>query len=379
MRTGKSTRQLMFIGTMMAAAALLAACGTSTGPSAASSSGSGSGAASSQVAKAQAFIKTYESTPTSMPITTPLKAKPPTAKTLVYLQCDVSQCADISKGLQAATAVVGWTLKVVDYQSANPATLIAGLQQALQYKPAAVIVTGIPSAAWSGELAAYQQAGVPIIEGYTTDKVSGDIVANIGGYPNSYLNGQIIANWVIADSGGRANIVSYQVPDFPILAAFDSGFADTISKDCPSCSITPIKATIAQALGGQGPSQVVSALQSNPSANYVVTDDAPWIDGLPSALSAANLHVKVVGQSGDTAAETAVKSGQEDAFTGLATVPGAWSMLDAALRHVEGLPMDPKEGLLPTELLTNKVSFTVSDSFDEPSNYAQLFKALWKL
>ncbi len=376
----------MVVGALATTAVLLAACSSSSSSSSASSGASSSSAATSssssasgQVATAEAFVKKYEQVPTSIPLTTPLKSKPPTGKTLVFMKCDISQCTDIATGLQAATAAVGWTLKTIDYQSANPATLISGLQQGLQYHPVAAIVTGIPSAAWSSELAAYQAAGVPIIEGYTGDPLSKEIIANNGGVPYTTLVGQIIANWVIADSNGKANIVSYQVSSFPVLAAFDTSFEKTIRDGCPACSITPIQATIAQAVGGQGPSQIVSTLQRDPSANYVVTDDATWIDGLPSALSAAGLHVKVAGESGDTAALTAVKTGTENAFTGLATIPGAWNMVDAALRYVEGMPVPAADGQLPVQLLTKNVPFTVSNSYNLPANYPQLFKTLWKV
>lgn len=382
MRIGRSIRPIKLAGAMLAAAALLAACSTSSssGSSAASSSGTSSGGSSSEVAKAQAFVKKYEQVPTGIPTTTPLKSKPPTGKTIVFMHCtDVSQCTDIGTGLQAATAAVGWTLKEIDYQSANPATLVSALQQGLQYHPVAAIVTGIPSAAWSSELAAYKQAGVPIIEGYTADPLGNGIIANVGGTPYTTLVGQIIANWVIADSGGKANIVSYQVPDFPVLAAFDKGFTDTIDSGCSACKITPVTGTIAQATSGQGPSQIVSALQRDPSANYVVTDDATWIDGLPSALSAAGLHVKVAGESGDVQALTAVKNGTEHAFTGLATIPGAWTMLDAALRYVEGMPVPAEDAQLPVQLLTKNVPFTVANSYNLPANYEELWKTLWKV
>ena len=53
----------------------------------------------------------------------PLKSKPPTGNTLVWLKCDVNQCVDEGNGLQAATQALGWTYKELDYKSADPATL----------------------------------------------------------------------------------------------------------------------------------------------------------------------------------------------------------------------------------------------------------------
>ena len=52
---------------------------------------------------------------------------------------------------------------------------------------------------------------------------------------------------------------------------------------------------------GKAPSDLVSALRSNSSANYLVFDDGPFADGITSALSAAGLSgkVKVIGEAAD--------------------------------------------------------------------------------
>ncbi len=65
------------------------------------------------------------------------------------------------------------------------------------------------------------------------------------------------------------------------------------------------------------------------------------------------------------------------AFTGVALNYSAWAMLDAVLRHLEGTPIPANEGLLPIQLLAKDTNFTVSESYDEPADYAAQMEKLW--
>ena len=59
-----------------------------------SSSSAGGSSGGSGVAAAKAATAKNKIAPTSIPQTTPLKTKPPTGKTFVFLKCsDVNQCA----------------------------------------------------------------------------------------------------------------------------------------------------------------------------------------------------------------------------------------------------------------------------------------------
>ncbi len=101
------------------------------------------------------------------------------------------------------------------------------------------------------------------------------------------------------------------------------------------------------------------------------------MDGLPSALAAAHLHVKIIGEGADVTDETDIKQGTMTAFTAVALDYGMWAMMDAVLRHVEGMPNSPNEGLLPVQLLVKGENFTVSESYNQPSDYAAQMEKLW--
>lgn len=380
LKTSPRARPLMVGTAFIAVAAILAACGSAKSASTGGGTASSGTAPSSAAAAASTSdaLASYENAPTAVPITTPLKATPPKGKTFVFLQCDVAQCTEESTAMKAVVAAVGWNLKVIPYQSENPATLISGLQQALQLHPAAVGLTGIPEIEWQSEVPAYEKAGVPIVVGQVGPQVlSKTVIASIGNDLNVQITAKVLADYFIAKSGGKGKILQFQVPDFPILGAFDQAFGADVRASCPGCSVTQLTGTIAEVTSGGSTAAIVSALQRNPQDTWLVTDDGPWVDGLPSALAAAHLHVNIIGEGADVTDETDIQQGTMTAFTAVALDYGMWAMMDAALRHLEGMPNSPNEGLLPVQLLVKGESFTVSESYNQPSDYAAQMEKLW--
>jgi ribose transport system substrate-binding protein len=365
---------------LLTATAVLGACGSSA-PGAVSTGSVGGATISLDASSTQspaAYLRTVEGVPKKIPITEPLKTAPPKGKTFVFLQCDIAQCTQESTALKAVTAAIGWKLKTIPYQSANPASLIAGLQQALQYKPAGVGLSGVPEIEWKSVLPAYKSAGVPIVVAYVGPQpLTKTIIANVGSAQSVAVEAHAVADYFIVKSGGKGHILQFQVPDYPILATFDTSFRQYVKAGCSGCSVTQLNGTVAEADGGTTVPAIVSALQRNPQDTWVVTDDGPWVDGLPAAASAAGLHPKIIGEGGDVTDETDIQAGTMTAFTALALNYGQWAMVDAVLRHMEGMAIPSNEGVLPTQLLVKGESFAVSESYDEPSNYSSLMEKLW--
>ena len=351
---------------------------TTAGSTAATTAGSVA-AGGDGVAAAKAATAEFMKEPTTIPVTEPLKTKPETGKLFAWMQCDVSQCKDIGDGLKAATEAIGWTYKAFTYQSADPATLMAAMRQALNDKPAAVGVTGLPPAVWQPVLAEYKAAGIPIVLGHIgTVPYDDTIIGQTNSSPDVAQVGKMLANWVVADSDGKANALLQSVNDFPILKVMSDSFKANMAELCPDCKVTEINNTIAQLGTGVVPA-IVSALQKDPSIKYVVTVNGPFVTGLTSALGAAGLSdIKIAGESGDTTNLSNIKAGKEAAFTALAAKYGAWSMVDMVLRHEQGIKFDPDGGGgLPKQLLTKDVEFEISNSFEKPSDYPEQFKKLW--
>jgi ribose transport system substrate-binding protein len=359
---------------------------TSTGVTPTSSTGGSptSSAASSsnpQVAAAAAQVAKYEAVPTAMTVTTPLKAAPPSGKTFIWLNADNAQSTTVGKGVQSAAEAIGWKFKQIAFTSANPATLVTGLNAALQLHPTAVGLDSLPQVLWQSVVPAYKAAGVPIIAAFTGDASAVDpVIAEIASPSDFALNGKMIADWFIADSNGTGKAVLLRVDDFPILKAFSDSFEQTVRSNCSACKVVDVKGTIAQAAAGQVVAPVVNALRANPGYDYAIACDAPVFTGMSGALNAAGLSgkVSIAGPGAETQTLTLLKTDPSyKALTGLALTYSGWQIVDAALRHLEGMTVPPDDGGLPTQLLTKSVPFTVSDSYNQPANFMSLFKELW--
>lgn len=378
-RVGKTTVAVF------ALAGLLAACGDDANDTAApvAPNGAASGSGSDEVEAAQAKVKEFQQEPTDIRIDTALKAKPEGGKTFVWMKCDVGQCAVIAKGIKEATEAVGWKYAERSYKSADPATLVTAMQEALRLKPAAVGLSGLPRAVWETAAKQYQEAGVPIVVGYIGggDNVAEPVIGEVGGDADVSEYGQMLGHWFIADSGAKGHAVLLSVNDFPVLKTFSTSFMDTVKDSCSDCKVTEVNATIPQVFGGQTVQPLISAIQKDQSIDYVMTSNMPFISGIQAQLAAAGLEdrVKIAGESADVEGLTLIENGTYDATTGLALHYTGWLMLDMALRHEQGMDIPAGGGGLPKQLLTPEVDFEIQESYDKPADFREQFKKLWQV
>jgi ribose transport system substrate-binding protein len=386
-RHGAGQRRLgaaLLVATVLGISACAAASGTNSnaGTGAASSgAAAASGAANPAAVAAAAAVAKDEQAPTSMTVTEPLKTPAPSGKTIVYLNADTSSSTEIGDGVQEAAAAVGWHFVRIPFQNENPATLVTGLQQALRMNPADVVVSSLPESQFESVIPAYKAAGVPIIEQFVIQPTFQFPVISVLAASNFWAeNAKMIADWFIANSQGKGTVVSLRIDGFPVLKAWSDAFASTVQSGCPDCHVIDVNSTVAQATAQQTVEPVVNALRANPDAHYAVTPSFQFVDGMGSALSAAGLAgtVSVAGAGADASSEAMLKSGGVfKAMTGLSRYYSGWQIMDVALRHAENMPIPTEDGGLPLQLLTQSTPFTVSNSYDEPSDYQQQFKALW--
>jgi ribose transport system substrate-binding protein len=358
----------------------VAACGSS-GSSSSSISASSGGASQAQ----SSAPKPTTSPPTSVGITTPLQAAPTKGKTFFWLQCELPICGKITQGVKAATAAAGWKYENLVFKAADPG---AGLQSALQRKPDAIGITGIPSAAVKPQLEAAAKAGIPVVTcSAGPEQPSPTTYAAICSHSTG-PDGENEALWAIRDSGGKANIVSVTIPSFPSLAATVNGTADGVKKHCPTCTTDVLNLTVDDLGGGQVASKLIAYLQSHPKVNYALFTFADLANGVPEALESAGIADKVtlVGNGGGEAQFKAVAGGAHEAWVAYPAVLEGWQMTDAAIRLVDGgkLPDGYQSQIdhLPTYIVdTPTAAKQLAPSYDweGPADYGQQFKQLWKV
>ena len=376
------------IGTLVLALAL-AACGSSSSSSssasssAPASSGSSTAASSSGSASsgaAAAALTQYKTVPTTINITTPLKSAPPKGKTIVMLGTNNPSNVIIQQGLAKLAKTAGWNYSLVTYDPANPGTFTQAETTALAKHPQYLVEAGLPLTA--SQLAMAKSAGAKwILDSVYPVSVADPVIGQVDAYAQDALMGKITADYFVSDSGGKGTAVVEHVPSYPILDGFTTGFANEVKAQCPSCKTSTTNITIPDLVAGKASSELVSALRSNSSANYLVFDDGPFADGITSALSAAGLNgkVKVIGEAADTAGIAALKNGSEAAWTGFDPGYQAYEDMDIAFRNAEGMPVPVAlEAQQPTQLLT-KDTIGSTTNWSAPTDAQAQFLKLWQL
>jgi ribose transport system substrate-binding protein len=381
-------RGLAAIIAMFAFALALAACGsssssTSSASGSGSSSSSGSSAASSgsgSASAAAAALSPYKSLPTTINITTPLKSAPPKGKTIVMLGTNNPSNVIIQQGLAKLAKMAGWNYSLVTYDPANPGTFTQAETTALAKHPQYLVEAGLPLTA--SQLAQAKNAGAKwILDSVYPVSVTDPVIGQVDAYAQDALMGKITADYFVSDSGGKGNAVIEHVPSYPILDGFTTGFDNEVKAKCPACKTSTTNITIPDLTAGKASSELVSALRSNSSANYLVFDDGPFADGITSALSAAGLNgkVKVIGEAADTAGIAALKNGSEAAWTGFDPGYQAYEDMDIAFRNAEGMTVPlAQEAQQPTQLLT-KDTIGSTTNWSAPTDAQAQFLKLWQL
>lgn len=362
------------------APALLIAAACSSSPASSASTPSGTTSASSTaVATAEATAKQYEALPTTIPQTTPLTHPVAKGKTFVDLECENTQCHDIATGVQAAGKAIGWNVKLINYNDTQPATLTAAFQQALQYHPVGVSLTGTSPALWSSVLPEYKQAGIPIIPASVGPiQVQAPVAATVDGAGAYTVPAKAIADWFIAQSNASGHVLLIDIPSFPVLKETATAVSAEIAAQCPNCKVSDFDATIAQVDANGVVSAAVSQLQRDPSIKYVISTDGVFISGLASAAKAAGISGLQIGSTiGGITNEQDILAGSESATLPWPGVVEGWDIIDAAARVSEGMSVPDGDDNTAIQLLVKGNFTTPQESLLAPADYPTQFEKLW--
>jgi len=361
----------------------IAACSSNSSVPATTGSASttGSTGTAAGLAAARATIADADAAPASIGVHTPLKTPAPAGDTFVWLRCDFAQCGYTQVGVAAAVQALHWNLKVIDFNAANPATLIAAMNQALQYHPVAVSFNGNPYATWSQEVPAYEKAGVAIIPNYIGPApLNKAVIADLANPADLAGQARSIAAWMAVDSGGSGKALVLGVPSLPAIGAFPDDFESALRDFCPACTTTTLSASESQVANPTAIDPlIVSAVQRDRSIKYVIVPDGGLTPGLPAALTGAGISgVKIAGAQGSLENMTDIKIGSEQAFMAQDFTYLGWLDVDVAVRHVEGMAISPGDGGLLTQLITKSNVGTPELNLDKPADYQQEFERLWQ-
>jgi ribose transport system substrate-binding protein len=363
---------------LAAAALAFAGCGGSSGGSSSTTvSGSAASAKSGKVdmAAANAAVAQYSGKPTAFPVDAPLKAKP-TGKTIAYMQCSTPACAFFAQIIAPTQKLLGYKLKIV--KAGPSATQVqAAMSSIVSLKPDAALLPASDPNQFLTQAKQLDGAKVPV-------SVNGVVDPQKYGFDNAFINnatdelaGKLMADWSVAATGG-GDVVFYGVQELSFTPIMEQAFDKEMAAVCPSCNVRHVSIPIS-AIGTTAPSRVVSDLQSHPKTKVVVFGNAETGTGLPAALKAANLKVKIMGFGPPPAILGYIKQGEWDAGIGVDAPTMLWAQVDALARLMGGqqLTAGEQSGLPPIQILTRRDPFDPNKLWTGYPDFGKRFAKLW--
>jgi ABC-type sugar transport system substrate-binding protein len=377
------TRSCSRVLAALAAGGLLlaTACGTPAPAAAVAPAGD----TSAVLATAAENLAPYLTQPTAITIDQPLTQRPPTGKKVYWLEGNIQSILPLTGGFTDATAALGWQLTVLTYDPTDPQGPGAAMQQAVAADADYIAVSGQTAAVLGAALDAAKAAGIPVIELFSTDEVSGPtngIYANIGSPEFSKRSVDVLADFVIGDSAGDANVLFVNVPDFAILRIIGDEVTRVYQQECLTCALTPLDVSTSDMAAGNVASTVVSRLQADPAIDYVQVAIGDLATGLPEALASAGLadRVKIVGSVPNQEQLQSLIDGTSAAYTVFGRPEAGWQAVDAMARLSVGMDPAPADHVfLPLWLLTPQTVPTPAQDYAGTTGHDTQFRTLWQL
>lgn len=408
MRHDRNALRRGAVGGAAAVAALLAlaACGSSSSssssssasaPASAAASASGAASASAPASSASAaaggdaaaLVAKMSAGAFSAPAGDPLPIQK--GKSLFIVSCGQSLvvCSEPVQGVVDAAQAAGWTTKIYDTQT-DPAKFGAGVSQGIAAKPDAIVLMSIDCSLAKSPVQQAIDAGIQIMTMQSIDcnDAAGDGSAAlytgreplISGY-NSFadwqraMSGDRLA-WVAEQTGGKANILLLNEPEYPIYQAITQGAEAGIKQYCPDCTVTSMDFSFADA-GAKFQQKVQQALLQNPDTNVILApDDSTVLSGVSAAVTQAGKtdSVKVVGFGGDPASIDLIRTngGQNMTLANDFRWWG-WAAVDSLNSLFQGKPL--RDSGMGVQLI-DKTNAPAGD-YATPIDYATAYKALW--
>jgi ribose transport system substrate-binding protein len=365
---------IVLAGTILA----IAGCGGSEGGG--SDEGSSGGSAKSAFPKAAKANEEFEKRPTSIGLTTPIGKPVPTGKTIDFIQCGVPACKTEGEIFEAAASALGWKIKSVN-AGTTPEEIKAAYDQAIKDEPDAVLGSGYPRALFEPELHQLEEMKIPVIEFFVNDEAGDGITAVIGGPRSSEIQGQMMADYILAQSTDESmSIGSVITQGFETNIAAAEALKKLVATECPGCSVKLLEAPVSST-GSDLPQRISGFFTSNPDIEWASIAYSDMVTGLPTALKGAGVenaklttvHVSpsvAPYMANDEYLQSSVGASYQEVY---------WRGIDLLARLFAGVSYkeDLDDSTFPYWTVTKGTLPSSTEEFANVADFEEQYKKLW--
>jgi ABC-type sugar transport system substrate-binding protein len=279
-------------------------------------------------------------------------------------------------GVVDAAKHIGWKGKVV-FGNGNPPGWLAAINTAVTGGANAIVFSAGPPLLLAPGIAKAKAAGAPFVAIFNAVKnPPPGLVAQIG--PPEYTEGYRLAEWVVADTGGKgAQVIAYNSPQFSDLQVALSGFKQGIKDAGSKYKIVNTTESPATDIGSAAGAQRMGALFTKyPQAKYIFCLSESWAGTFSQAVQQTRRKdVTGLGTDGDFFLP-AIRKGAKFVEIGPDTNEYGWFAMDAVLRAMNHKPQVTYK--VPFRLMdrTNANSISgpaIANSYDYRSAWLKLW------
>ena len=348
----------------------------------------GQAMAEADLATAKAVVEKHKMIPEFTPPGEPFDAKTCMAGKKILsipVTSAIPFVAGIEEALVAAGEEVGVEIQTWQNQG-NPTQWVQGVEYAVSNGFDAVGMTaGIIPSAVGPQLKAAREAGLRVYATHHADVTNDPDPAADLNLPISYTEvGQIMAAWVISETGGNANVLVIGSDDVLPSQPYWKSFEAELTKLDPDSKATYYNVTVPEwATKIQTTAQ--SALLSDPSINYIV----PLYDSmsqfiLPAlAITCKRGQVPIASFNGTPFVLDLIQNGDVAMDLGESLGWIARSTLDAYMRDLCGIGEPMTELYVPFLIFDETNAETAGSPADYDQGYGDAhvggYRALWGL
>jgi ribose transport system substrate-binding protein len=244
----------------------------------------------------------------------------------------------VEKGMRQAAEQVGATLEVFPNQG-RPPQWAQGIRTAIASEADAILLLAQDPELVRPQIEQAEAAGIPVIALRTTGEGEPCPETGTTCVPGPFEQaGRLEADFVIADSGGEANVLVITSNDARSTRSLVRGLQQEFAANCPACDVRYVDVPIpdwATRLRGE----VQSALVRDPMIDYVIPIyDSMSQFAVPAIVAAgASERIKIAAFNGTPFVLEMLQDGEVvamDAGENLAWV--GWAAMDQAFRVIAG-------------------------------------------
>jgi ribose transport system substrate-binding protein len=310
---------------------------------------------------------------------------PPTGKRILILLCGTSGqgCVLEAETAKRAAEALGWTVDTVDGKL-DPTVWNQAVKQAVDSGVDGIIAVSADPNLYGDAMAAVRARDVPFV--LTNQRPRDGDVEGIDTYlaTDPAEGGSDLAEWMIADSGGKARVLLLDLPGYADAVLRTKTIDDTLARDCRECVVH--RADIAvQTMGTSLAPLVTSQLQQHPDVDYVWSPDDATASFVAQGIQQAGRtsSVKLVSMGGFPDQLARIRTGQVTADLATATDYTAWLAVDSLARGMAGQPVR-RDWAIPQRLWTTANIEQAPDQmirsgWNTDFDFEGNFKKLWGL